>query len=159
MNTESKFAPTREEAIESVRHLSVSNRYEVLSAGRQHRRIELTILVLSVLTSGALWILIAQSFEKVAAWGGAAISTLVLILMLYQRTLGPDHRLEQLRNLQKRIDELLIGLQSGPRYDAADYQRRVKDIVADAIPEKYRNRDLTKLTLAERQEFEQYFPQ
>lgn len=159
MTVENDFAPTREEAINSMTSLSRDMRQAISRTARQNRQIETVILVLTVLTSGALWVLISQSFEKFAAWSGATISTIVLGLMLYQRTQGPNQNLEKLVEMQKKVDDLIIMLRSGKRYDPVDYQRRSKEIVNQAIVQKYQNRDPKTLTLQERQELEQSYPQ
>lgn len=159
MTVDNNFAPTREEAINSMTSLSRDMRQAISRTARQNRQIEIVILVLTVLTSGALWVLISQSFEKIAAWSGATISTILLGLMLYQRTQGPNQNLERLVEVQKKIDDLIIMLRSGKRYDPVDYQRRSKEIVNQAIVQKYQNRDPKTLTLQERQELEQSYPQ
>ncbi len=50
---------------------------------RRNDRIEFTILILTVRTTGALWLLISQSLEHAAARAGAVISTIVTGFTIY----------------------------------------------------------------------------
>jgi hypothetical protein len=50
--------------------------------------IDNTILVLSVVTSGALWAIAADVLPKPFGWAGAAISTVVTLLTIYMYASG-----------------------------------------------------------------------
>jgi hypothetical protein len=52
---------------EAIGEISVGTR-------RRRRNLERVLLVVSTLTSGALWVLIAGRFQNVAAWVGATLT-------------------------------------------------------------------------------------
>jgi hypothetical protein len=74
---------------------------EVVRARRLSDRIEIGALALSVVTSGAVWTLLAAHVGAFAEWTGAAAGTLTTFLLIFQKTFGPQKRLDKLMNLLK----------------------------------------------------------
>jgi hypothetical protein len=112
---------------EAVGEISVGTR-------RRQRRIERVILALSTLTAGSLWMLIAQQFQTAAAWLGAATSTLISGLTVYQATLGPAHEAPGAEALYRDVGKYLADLASHPfdeykfRDTVADFEARLRQI-------------------------------
>jgi hypothetical protein len=102
---------------EAIGEISVASR-------RRRRNLERVLLVVSTLTSGALWVLIAGRFQNVAAWVGAAASTLVSGLTLYQATLGPGREVPGAEQLYQDVGKYLASLASKP-FDEADFRESV----------------------------------
>ena len=78
-------------------HRRIADR--VRAASKSDKRLQVTILAISALTSGALWILVGIALPVIGAWVGAALSTLVAGLTLYQLTVGPGREVERLNEL------------------------------------------------------------
>jgi hypothetical protein len=69
--------------------------------------IELTIIVLSVVTSGAVWALAADALPKQFGWAGAAISTIVTFLTIYMYASGLQKKRKKALVLHAEITRYL----------------------------------------------------
>jgi hypothetical protein len=155
MSSDSHLPPTREEAIDQALLLNKSLRDSLLYFSVRHQRIEKAILFLTVLTTGALWTLLALRFEAAATWVGAVISTVVTFLSLYQLNLGPKKTTETAVRLQNEADELLIQTRSSSSFDSEKTQRRIKGTRGEAIREVLMKKPRNEWTPADHQLFEQ----
>jgi hypothetical protein len=130
---------------------------------RRNHRIELAILVLTVLTTGAFWVLISQSLEHAAAWAGGIISTVTTGLTIYQLSLGPKKVAETEIRLQKQTDDLLIWLReqskSESEFNSEETQRRIKEPGGEAIREVLSKKPRHEWTVSDQQLWEQSFRQ
>ena len=70
---------------------------------RTDKLLQVAVLAMSALTSGALWVLVGVALPVIASWIGAALSTLVMALTLYQLTVGPGREAEQLNDLYEQL--------------------------------------------------------
>jgi hypothetical protein len=93
---------------------------------RANYRIELTALILSVLTSGAIWVVVDGAFHGVATWVGAASSTLVTGLSIYQFTLGPRPRVKQAYVLYEAVGKELAHLRGATTFDQVQFWDKYK---------------------------------
>ncbi len=71
----------------------------IRSVAKADRILQVAVLAMSALTSGALWVLVGLAAPVAGAWVGAGLSTLVTGLTIYQLTIGPSRELEQLNEL------------------------------------------------------------
>src|SRR5260370_36753185 len=107
-----------DKALEATIELNKNSAEIVHRYQSENDRLEWWILILSVSTSGSLWVLVSKSFEPVAVWIGAVLSTVTALITLYQKSnLGPRHNLEEALKQQKEATALLIKLQTSPIYD------------------------------------------
>jgi len=93
-------------------HRLIADRIRAVS--KIDRMLQVSILVMSALTSGALWILVGIALPAVASWVGAALSTIVTVLTLYQLTIGPGRQAEQLNELYEQLGQSLAHVWSDP---------------------------------------------
>lgn len=89
-----------------------------------HHRIEILRLVLSVLTSGGIWILLSVSLPQTAAWFGAVFSTIISGLASYQFTLGPRRKVKEAYALLRDIGRELAALRGHPEFDRIQFWER-----------------------------------
>jgi hypothetical protein len=80
---------------------------------RRNYRIELTVMVLSVVTSGGIWVLLAASYPQTAAWFGAAFSTIVTFFTIYQLSFGPKQRVRKAYDVYEAIAREVSRLRGG----------------------------------------------
>jgi len=69
-----------------------------------------------------LWALIAGKHVEIAAWTGAAISTLLSGITLYQRSFGPERYLEDSQELYEDVGEYLARLVSAGRFNGSTFE-------------------------------------
>ena len=86
---------------------------------RRDRRLQTIVLGLSVLTSGALWVVVAQS-NLISQWVnltlvGAIVSTLATFLVLWNHTIGPAVRSERLSGYFTNFGESLAHAREHPK--------------------------------------------
>ncbi len=92
---------------------------EVAKKRRRSRGLERVALSLSVLTSGAIWTMIAGKAPDVAAWAGATAATVTMFVLLYQRTFGPQKEYEELVVVLTATQDLLVQLDAAAEGHAA----------------------------------------
>jgi hypothetical protein len=97
------------------------------TTSKKLNKIELTIMILSVITSGALWLLISNVFNQLMVWIGAIISTIVTGLTIYmEMSQLKKKRIDGLR-LRRELMNFLAELRSGAMDDDAErYWRDLK---------------------------------
>lgn len=113
---------TREQAIDILLPLHrIADRLTTYITNKNYK-IEITILSLSVVTSGGIWVMLSASFPSLAAWFGAAFSTMVTGLTIYQLTpLGPKTHVEEAYAVyQSTVIELGL-LRGGATFDSAEF--------------------------------------
>jgi hypothetical protein len=81
------------------------------------------ILALSVLTSGALWLIVSHSAPKGTEFIGATISTLVTFLTIFLYASGLEAKRRGCLQLYKDIGEFIAQLRVDPNF--VDEQQRV----------------------------------
>ncbi|MXW46429.1 MAG: hypothetical protein F4Z63_10575 [Gammaproteobacteria bacterium] len=83
---------------------------------RRDRRLQTIVLGLSVLTSGALWVLVAQIdlISQWVTWLGAIVSTLATFLVLWNHTIGPAIRSGKLSSYFTSFGESLAHAREHP---------------------------------------------
>jgi len=86
------------------------------------RKLEKTVLIISTLTSGALWTLIATQFENAAAWVGAIFTTIATGITIYQSSIGPNKTNVLAQSLYEEIGEYLAGLASAVDFDSFEFR-------------------------------------
>lgn len=86
----------------------------IVNETRRDKAWELLVLLLSVVTSGALWVLIVQSNEEIAAWAGAISGTLVTAVTLYQHTIGPRANLGRYNPFFSEFGQRLADVRTAP---------------------------------------------
>ena len=107
---------------------------EITRHQKANRRIELTVLIISVVTSGTLWTLLTQSLPSVAAWVGAISSTLVALFTAYQSSLGPKQKIEPLLKLYSQIGMQIANFEEGQRISWGNYKMTMEEAARIALP-------------------------
>jgi hypothetical protein len=93
---------------------------------RRSRRIQLAVLILSVVTTGTLWSLIATNFSNIAAWIGATITTLLSFANLYQATIGPERRIKEIQSIYDDAGEYLAVLVASQVFDYEKFADKLR---------------------------------
>ena len=78
------------------------------------KKLQVATLAISVVTSGALWVYVSGALPKTAAIVGAALSTAVTGITLYQLSLGPTRNLEQANDLYQEFGRSLANVREYP---------------------------------------------
>jgi hypothetical protein len=73
-----------------------------------------SILILSVLTSGAFWALASDALSKVFGWIGAVISTVVTGLTIYMYTSGVQRKRKKAQMIFTEIGNFIVKVRSQP---------------------------------------------
>ena len=115
---------SRKDAIRYVAKLHRAAQELVERVAQSHYRIEVLRLVLSVLTSSAIWILLGASLPQTAAWFGASFSTIIGGLAIYQFTLGPKRRIQEAYSLLRDIGKELATLRGHTEFDQLEFWQR-----------------------------------
>jgi hypothetical protein len=89
-------------------------------------RIEVAIIVLSVLTSGAFWALASDLAPKPLGWAGAAISTVVTGLTIYMYASGVQKKRKDALFLFEEIGKYLGEVRGNPHLDEMEFWNRFK---------------------------------
>lgn len=90
-----------------------------------------SVLVLSVITSGSLWLLISETLPKGALWFGAIASTVVTIVTLYLASAGVNRMREQALTLHTAVARFIAEIRSRPLMGEAEFWDRYKAIEDD----------------------------
>jgi hypothetical protein len=99
---------------------------EILRRFSTRRRLYgLSVLVLSVLTSGALWLLVGQIVPKTILWLGALASTATTAITLYIYSSGMIQTIAISLTLYRSIGKFVAQLRSEP-VSQADYWDKLK---------------------------------
>lgn len=99
--------------LETTLHLY--SKVEALVAGTATlaKRLDFGVLVLSVLTSGSLWLLISDVLPKSTLWFGAIASSLTTGITLYMSTTGINRTRSRALALHGRVAKLLARVRAG----------------------------------------------
>jgi hypothetical protein len=119
---------TREEAIDFITTFHRIADTLTTRISNSNYKIELAILGLSVITSGGIWVMIGASFPSQAAWFGAAFSTVVTGLTLYQLTLGPKKRVKAADEVYRKTQIELGLLRGGAPFEPYAFWECYKDL-------------------------------
>jgi hypothetical protein len=115
---------------------------EDLAAGYAKRsdRVDNTILVLSVVTSGALWAIAADVLPKPLRFAGAAISTVITILTIYMPTSGLRKKRKKAVVLHSEITRFL-GRMRGQWVEHDEFWNTYKSFEAQLATLRYAQED------------------
>ncbi len=97
----------------------------IRAASRIDKLLQVGVLMMSALTSGALWVLVGAARPVIASWVGAALSTLVTALTLYELTVRPGREAEQLNDLHEQLGLSLAHVHGAIRTALAGTSSRV----------------------------------
>jgi hypothetical protein len=114
----------------------------IVSNQKLNNGIEIGLIVISILTSGSLWLLLAKVFESQMAWTGAILSTVAVVFAAYQKLdFGPK------RN------------KASPKFNAKEFFEAYKPLIGAVVLLRNRGKVLSRMTPLQRQEYEQSFLQ
>jgi len=94
-------------------------------------RIDNTILVLSVLVSGAFWLLASQAVPQAIAWAGATVSTVVTGLTIYLYASGLNRRRKKAHELYTDIGQFIAKYRADHGMSDKEYWDKVKRIESE----------------------------
>jgi hypothetical protein len=80
-----------------------------------------SILILSVLTSGAFWALASDALPKVVGWIGAVISTLVTGLTIYMYTSGVQRKRKKAQAILSELGKFIARVRSSPNMSENEF--------------------------------------
>lgn len=89
-------------------------------------RFQLATIVLSVLTSGSLWLLLSKLLPDLTVWVGAFASSLTAGIALYMKTI--DQSITDAYSLEHDIAAYLAEIRKAPN-QPADYYDKHKDFI------------------------------
>ncbi|AWB58199.1 hypothetical protein [Colwellia sp. Arc7-D] len=90
--------------------------------------IQNTLLVIGVLTSGGLWLLVAQVLPQVLMWLGAIFSTLTTGLTLYMYSSGVNKKRQKAIELHSEVSDLLGKIRGNPKLTDNEFWPIYKDL-------------------------------
>jgi hypothetical protein len=123
----------RNDAIAVLERLHARLAKYALGAKIGQRRLEIVLIVVSGITSGSLWALLAGIAPHVTAWLGAILSTAVTLLTAYKQSLGPEHVYKRAAELYKETGELLAKMRSSNEFDKEAFWHGFKFIQANMV--------------------------
>ena len=89
-------------------------------------RIEISILALSVLTSGAFWALVSDAVPKSMGLVGAAISTVVTFLTIYMYSSGLNRKRKDAIFIFKEVGKFMAVARTNPAMTDAEFWAQYK---------------------------------
>jgi hypothetical protein len=89
--------------------------------------LEITVFVMSIITSGALWLLVGEIIPTIMTWVGAIINTLILIITGYVKIMGLNKKRDTVMELHKEVYQLL-GEIRGSKIDNPEFWDRYKNL-------------------------------
>jgi hypothetical protein len=98
----------------------------VESSSKASRKIEILLLIVSILTSGALWILLSISLSKLTLWVGAIFSTITSGLNIFQIAFGPKKEFNESLNLYRDIGNELAHMRASKEIDETRFWDQYK---------------------------------
>lgn len=98
----------------------------VSTLSKSNKCIELTVLILTVLTSSGLWILISLSLPKIAAWAGAIISTIIMFLTLYKLIFNVSAKVKKALSLYGDIGSYIANIRSNIDFNYRSFWDKYK---------------------------------
>ncbi len=125
-DSDSSSIKDRQDALTHLRSMYRSAGALSSNLQARSRRIEIAMIVISVLTSGTLWTLISARYPDAAAWCGAVLSTLVTGLTLYQHQVGPMRRHREILALFHEIGQEIAVIEASTRFNRGQFWHRMK---------------------------------
>jgi hypothetical protein len=104
-------------------------------------RIELTIIILSVVTSGAVWALAADALPKQFGWAGAAISTIVSFLTIYMYASGLQKKRKRALVVYTEITEFIGHVRGAQFLDESEFWDTYKKFEAELTKLRFERED------------------
>ena len=104
-NTDSYLAP--------ILKLYSQNKLLIKKASKKVKFFTTIILVLSVITSGSLWLLLSKTLPEEILWIGAGISTIITGLSLYLKSSGLEAKKRQALATHGKMSEFIANVRSG----------------------------------------------
>jgi hypothetical protein len=98
---------TQESQLNEVLSLYHAVEKDLVRTANLAKALEMTVLTLSVITSGSLWLLLSERIPQSMLWLGAVASTLTVGITLYLGTTGLNRKRTQILDLHGRLGELL----------------------------------------------------
>lgn len=89
-------------------------------------RFQLVTIILSVGTTGSLWLSLSKVIPDITLWAGAVISTLITGITLYMKTTDIDQIRSDALSLQDEIGQFLAGIRTAENLPV-DYWDKYKD--------------------------------
>lgn len=117
----------RDELLEALSKMYLRVHDLVEKAGNKDARIELIVIVISAITAGTLWSLLAASFVHIAAWVGASLSTVLALLTAYQKAFKPKEVYEQLLSLYQEIGQAIADVRAAKDLDSYRVWKQLKN--------------------------------
>ena len=98
---------TQESQLNEVLSLYHAVENDLVRAAKLAKALEMTVLSLSVITSGSLWLLLSERIPQSMLWLGVIASTLTVGITLYLGTTGLNRKRTRILDLHGRLGELL----------------------------------------------------
>jgi hypothetical protein len=109
----------------------------VAKYARMADAIEVTVIILSVVTSGGLWALAADALPKQLGWGGAAISTVVTFLTIYMYASGLQKKRKKALVVHAEITRYLGQIRGAASIADDDFWQTYKDFEGRLVALKF----------------------
>jgi hypothetical protein len=103
--------------------------------------IEVTILVFSVLTSGAFWALISDTIPKAMGYAGAAVSTVVTFLTIYMYSSGLNTKRKTAIFIFKEIGKFMADVRASASMSEQEFWTKYKPFEGMIMDLQYRRVD------------------
>ena len=82
----------RQEALDALLNMYQKASQFSVGLSRSIRRLEISIITLSAVTTGSLWAAIGKISPEITTWLGAILATLLTILAMYKKAFNPEKR-------------------------------------------------------------------
>ncbi|HYX72880.1 MAG TPA: hypothetical protein VE732_08920 [Nitrososphaera sp.] len=105
--------------------------------------LELTVLILSVLTSGSLWLLLSNKVPGTTLWFGAIASTVVSGITLYIKSSGLNRTRVKALSLYQDLGQLIAEVRDAESLQDISYWPKVKQIEGRIADLRYGRQDDT----------------
>jgi hypothetical protein len=96
-----------------------------------------TILIFSVVTSGAFWALASDALPKLLGWIGAAISTLVTGLTIYMHTSAVNQKRKKAQLVAQELGKFVAQIRGNPNLPDPEYWVHYKFFEAKIMELRY----------------------
>jgi len=110
--------------------IDLYNQLEILlkNLAKRANIIENIVLIVSVSTSGGLWLLAAQALPQQTAWAGAALSTLTTGLTIYLYSSGVNKKRKKAIDLHSEVSIFLAKIRGNPSMSDEDFWEKFKTL-------------------------------
>ena len=93
---------------------------------KQAKIIEISNLILTILTSGAFWALASDALPKPVGWIGAVISTVTTFLAIYLLSSGLNMKTKSALRLHSKVGTFLAEIYATPDYSESKYWNNLR---------------------------------